>query len=207
MQNPRPTPDLLNHHVWHRGPEIWVSACPPGDSEAHPNLRSIAIGHRGVRVRWGMSFRAPLLGVPSSHLAQVFIPQPTPTLAWSAQSRGTGCGSCPGGGGAEQGGARGGLVTPVVACPPLPVSAKPADAGRGSGDKLCRYMRALQRSPFPIQPASLHPSNIQGSQVLLLPFLPPWPLCCFCPPPVEDWKLPTSCWEHTKKMNLQDKSL
>lgn len=111
------------------------------------------------------------------------------------------------GGGAEQGGARGGLVTPVVACPPLPVSAKPADAGRGSGDKLCRYMRALQRSPFPIQPASLHPSNIQGSQVPLLPFLPPWPLCCLCPPPVEDWKLPTSCWEHTKKMNLQDKSL
>lgn len=97
MQNPRPTPDLLNHHVWGQGPETWVSASPPCDSEAYPSLRSIAIGHRGVRVRWGMSFHAPLLGVPSSHQAQVLIPQPTPTLAWSAQSRGTGWGSCPGG--------------------------------------------------------------------------------------------------------------
>ena len=131
----------------------------------------------------GHGFRAPLLGVPSSHLAQVFIPQPTSTLAWSAQSRGTGCGSCPGGvaeGRARR--ARGGLVTPVVACPPLPVSAKPADAGRGSGDKLCRYTRALQRSPFPIQPASLHPSNIQGFQVPLLHFLPPGPSVEFSVP-------------------------
>lgn len=55
MQNPRPTSDLLNHHAWGQDPEIWVSKCPPGDSEAHPNLRSIAIGHRGVRVRWGMA--------------------------------------------------------------------------------------------------------------------------------------------------------
>ena len=78
--------------------------------------------------------------------------------------------------------ARGGLVTPVVACPPLPVSAKPADAGRGSGDKLSRYTRALQRSPFPIQPASLHPSNIKGFQVPLLPFLPPGPSVKFSAP-------------------------
>ena len=110
-----------------------------------------------------------------------------------------------GGGGGPAGG--GLATTHMVACPHLPVSAKPADAERGSGDKLCRYTRALQRSPLPIQPASLYPSNTQGPRCHSCPSFPLVPLLKSLPRPVEDWKLPTSCWEHTKKINLQDKSL
>lgn len=121
-------------------------------------------------MRWGMSFHAPLLGCLPPHQAQVFIPSP-PHRCLVCPEQGNRLGKLSWGSRGDQ--QEESCYHTRVACPPSCFS------------KTCRCWedqeisfagtRALQRSPFPIQPASLYPSNTQGPQVPLLPFLPPRP--------------------------------
>lgn len=85
-------------------------------------------------MRWGVSCHAPLLGVSTSHLAQVFIPQPTLTPSLVCLGQGNVLWRLAGPAEGEVD-----LSSWGEQVCPLLVLAKHANAVSGSGDKLCRY--------------------------------------------------------------------